>query len=98
MKITIPNKSGDLEIRTTNSKFGSCGIVEILHLWDRERKAGCVIGCWNVKISDGQKEAVFESIGDRIATTKYDDGNVLLKVLQLGQRLADLVVLAEESK
>ncbi len=81
------NSSGDIEVRETDS----CGIVEIMHYWDKN-KSGCVIGCWRKTEIDGIPTTQFESIYDRLMTTKYDNPQILLEALQFGQKLAEILI------
>lgn len=82
------NESGDLVVRPT----ANCGIVEILHLWDKESESGCAIGYWEKRQSDGTCIAEFKSVHDRIMTTNFDEDYMLLEILKYGQRLADLII------
>jgi len=81
------NSSGDLLVRETQS----CGIVEIMHLYDNN-ESGCVIGCWTVRKVDGEDMAEFASIHRRIAETKYDSSDILLDAIKIGQKFADLII------
>ncbi len=95
MKKRFKNESGDIEVRKSAAQFG-CGIVEMMHYWDKN-KSGCVIGYWDKLMTDGSPRAEFRSVDNRIATTKYDSGDILLCALQIGQKMADLLVETDEA-
>ena len=81
------NSAGDILVRETDT----CGIVEILYLHNKN-ESGYVIGYWDIKKEDGKYSAEFYGVGDRLATTKYDDAEILLEALRIGQKFADLIV------
>lgn len=88
MEKRIKNQSGDLLIR--KSLF--CGIVEIVHLWDKPNNSGCLLGYWEKRICDGDEVAEFRSVNSRIVNTEYDSADILLQALMWGQQLADLII------
>ena len=98
---TYKNDSGDILIKASNSKWG-CGIVEMLHLWDKETRGGCVIAFWKKTKSDGEYIAELTSVGSRLMDIEYDSGFDLISALKYGQKLADLIIesdnLAENEK
>ena len=80
------NSSGDILVRETDS----CGIVEMMYMDGGD--TGYVIGYWEVVRSDGDYEGRFQVAGDRLMKIDYDDAEILLDALRIGQEFADLIV------
>jgi len=90
MKKIFKNKSGDILVRyCSKDQIGRCGIVEMLHLHDKKRKAGCVIGYWEVNI-DEDPTAEFKVIDSRLTEVKYDFD--IIKAIKYGQKIADKMI------
>jgi len=90
MEKRFKNNNKDILVRTSSLDLG-CGIVEMLHLWDGNN-AGCVIGYWEKRKSEGEYIAEFHSVLSRIMETEYDNANILLEALKYGQKLADIIL------
>ena len=89
MEKTYKNEGGNILIRNTEGMTGACGMIEMLHLFDKN-KSGCVIAYWEVRKSDGQDIAEFQSCMDRFATTKYSFD--IMEAVRFGQKMADLLL------
>ena len=84
------NKGGDILVRfCPETQIGRCGIVEMLHLYDKN-ESGCVIGAWVVRDVDGQPFPEFRIIHDRLTITKYSID--ILEAIKFGQKLAEVCV------
>ena len=94
MKKDLINGSGNIRVRHAEG-VGRCGIVEMMHL-DDKNESGCVIGYWKIRKIDGHPFPEFQSVHDRIMKTEYDDPQILLDALSFGQRLAELLIETEE--
>ena len=94
MQKTFPNDSGDILVRQSPTKMG-CGIVEMMHLYDKENKSGCVIGYWELRKSDDEHVAEFRSVHDRFAKTEYVFD--IMEAVRYGQKLAELIIESEKS-
>ena len=84
---TFENDSGNILVRyCPKEEVGKCGIVEMLHLFDKN-KSGCVICAWEVRDVDGQPFPEMKVIHDRLTSTKYSFD--ILEALKFGQKLAE---------
>lgn len=93
MKKTFQNESGNILIRSSKDVKGACGIVEMLHLHDKN-SSGCVIASWYVNKSDINPVARFESCDDRFPNTKYSFD--IMEAVHYGQNLANLLLESED--
>ena len=87
MKKTFENEGGNILVRTTGGKVGACGIVEMLHLYDKN-ESGCVIGAWKVRNIDSTPFPEFYVVHDRLTETEYSFD--ILEAIRYGQKLAEI--------
>ena len=84
---TFENEGGNILIRfCPKNQVGSCGIVEMLHLYDKN-KSGCVICAWEVRKIDGEDFPELKVIHNRLTKTQYSFD--ILEALKFGQKLAE---------
>jgi hypothetical protein len=86
---TFVNDGGNILVRDARGKPGRCGIVEMLHLYDKN-KSGCVVAAWEVRDIDGTPFPELRVIHDRLTATKYSFD--IMEALRYGQELAELLV------
>ena len=94
MKKTFINSSGNILVRQSNGVLGACGIVEILHLWDKN-KSGCVIASYEKRKADGYDIAELQEVHDRLSTTNFDSDEIIMQAIRYGRKLADLILASE---
>jgi hypothetical protein len=87
---TFENESGNILVRDARGKIGSCGVVEMLHLFS-ENKSGCVIAAWKVRKVDGENFPEMYVIHDRLTATEYTCD--IMEALRYGQQLAEKAIL-----
>lgn len=84
---TFENRGGNILVRfCPEAQVGKCGIVEMLHLYDKN-KSGCVIGAWVVREIDGEPFPVFQVVHNRLTNTEYSFD--IMEALRYGQKLAE---------
>ncbi len=91
MKKTFENEDGNILVRYSHNT-GRCGIVEMLHLYDKN-ESGCVIGAWKVRKIDGEDFPEFYAIHDRFTSTKYSFD--IMEAVKYGQKLAEVCLESE---
>lgn len=89
MEKTFENIGGNILVRAAGEGRGSCGIVEMLHLWN-ENESGCVIGAWKVRDVDSTPFPEFYVVHDRLTSTTYSFD--ILEAIRFGQKMAELLV------
>lgn len=94
VKKTFINSSGNIEVRSSIGDVDACGIVEILHLWNKN-KSGCVIAAYTIGSSDGHDTAVLVEIHGRLSSTKFDSDEIIMNAIRYGRKLADLLIESE---
>ena len=68
------------------TQIGRCGIVEMLHL-DDKNKCGCVICFWKVRKINGIDFPEMRVVGNGLTFTKYSFD--ILEALKCGLKLAE---------
>jgi len=96
MKKTFRNSSGNILVRSSSGELGSCGIVELLHLWD-DNKSGCVIGAFVKRKADGVDIAEFHEVHDRLTSIEIDSDEIIMEAIRYGRKLAEVILISEES-
>ena len=87
MEKTFENGSGNILVRyCPKDEIGSCGIVEMLHLFNNN-ESGCVIGAWKTRMVGGKLFPEFYVIHDRLTSIEYSFD--IMEAIRYGQKLAE---------
>jgi hypothetical protein len=90
---TFENEGGNILVRfAPKNQVGRCGIVEMLHLFDKN-KSGCVICAWVVRKVDGEPTPEIQVVHNRLTSTQYSFD--ILEALKYGQKLAEDIIYYE---
>lgn len=90
---TFENEGGNILVRfSPKSQIGRCGVVEMLHLYDKN-ESGCVICSWEIRKVDGEYLPELKVVHDRLTSTKYSFD--VLEALKYGQKLAEDIIYYE---